>query len=121
MNSTKNHVAYGLWVRSLLFWLKRQFRQAASRHIASIRIQILLDRVYAPDTTWAVVYSRAIEFLTPDSFWEIGIDPLSPNYCLVANQSGGEISFDNAIEINRMAVGQSSKYYLARDFAKCGI
>jgi len=92
-----------------------------SRHIASIRIQILLGRVCAPGTTWAVVYSRAIEFLVPDSFREIGIVPLSPNYCLVSHQSGGEISSDNATEINRMAIGQSSKYYFARDFAKCGI
>jgi len=92
-----------------------------SRHIASIRIQVLLDRLCAPETTWAVVYSRAIEFLAPDSFREIGIVPLSPNYCLVANQSEGEISSDNAIEINRIAIEQSSKYYFARDFAKCGI
>ncbi len=92
-----------------------------SRHFVSIRIQILLDKVCAPDTTWAVVYSREIEFLAPDSFREIGIVPLSPNYCLVSNQSSGEISPDNAIEINRMAVGQSSKYYFARDFTKCGI
>jgi hypothetical protein len=92
-----------------------------SRHMASIRIQVLLDRVCAPETTWAVVYSRVIEFLVPDSFREIGIVPLSPNYCLVANQGGGEISSDNAIEISRMAIEQSSKYYFARDFSKCGI
>ncbi len=92
-----------------------------SRHIASIRIQVLLDRLCALETIWAVVYSRAIEFLAPDSFREIGIVPLSPNYCLVATQCGGEISSDNAIEINRIAIEQSSKYYFARDFAKCGI
>ena len=92
-----------------------------SRHMASIRIQVLLDRLCAPATAWAVVYSRAIEFLAPDSFREIGIVPLSPNCCLVANQGDGEISCDNAIKINRMAIEQSSKYYFARDFAKCGI
>ncbi|MHB1677819.1 MAG: hypothetical protein ACYCSS_09825 [Sulfuriferula sp.] len=92
-----------------------------SRHMVSIRIQVLLDRVCAPETTWAVVYSRAIEFIAPDSFCEIGIIPVSPNWCFVANQVGGEISSDNAIEINRLAIDKSSKYYFARDFEKCGV
>lgn len=90
------------------------------RHIASIRIQMLLSRLCAPETTWAVVHSRTVEFLVPDSFREIGVVPLSPNYCLVANQIGGEITADNAIEINRIAIAQSSDYYFARDLAKCG-
>jgi len=92
-----------------------------SRHMAGIRIQALMSRLCAPGTTWAVVYSRAIEFIVPDSFCEIGIVPLSPNYCFVANQGGGEISSGNAIEINRIAIDKSSKYYFARDFAKCGV
>ena len=91
------------------------------RHIASTRIQVLMNRLCEPETTWAVVYSRVIEFLAPDSFGEIGIVPLSPNYCLVANQDSGEISSDNAITINRMAIKLSSNYFFARDFTKCGI
>jgi hypothetical protein len=92
-----------------------------SRHMASIRIQVLLDILCVPETTWAVVYSREIEFIAPDSFCEIGIVPLSKNYCLVANQEGGEISSDNAIEINRIAIDKSFTYYFAHDFAKCGV
>jgi hypothetical protein len=92
-----------------------------SRHMASIRIQALMDRLCEPDTIWAVVYSRAIEFLVPDSFGEIGVVPLSPNYCLVANVECGEISAENAIEINRIAIGKSTKYYFARNLQKCGI
>lgn len=91
------------------------------RHIESLRIQMLFARLCAPETTWAVVYSRMIEFLVPDSFREIGIVPLAPNCCLVANQIGGEISPDNAIRINRIAVAHSSTYYFARDFTKCGV
>ncbi|SDN03888.1 hypothetical protein [Vreelandella arcis] len=91
------------------------------RHLASIRIQVLMDRLCAPETTWAAVYSRDIEFIAPDSFFEIGIVPLSPSCCLVANQEGGEVSSNNAITINRKAIEQSSKYYFARDFSKCGI
>jgi hypothetical protein len=91
------------------------------RHMTSIRIQVLLDRLCAPETTWAVVYSRVIEFVVPDSFFEVGIVPLSPNCCLVANQGGGEISSDNAIAINRIAIEKSSMYYFARDFSKCGV
>ena len=91
------------------------------RHMASIRIQVVLDRLCAPETTWAVIYSKAIEFVAPDSFFEVGIVPLSPNYCLVANQQGGEISSDNAIAINRIAIEKSSMYYFARDFSKCGV
>lgn len=92
-----------------------------SRHMASIRIQVLLDRLCPQKTTWAVAYSRAIEFIVPDSFCEIGIIPLSPNCCLVANHEGGEISSDNAVEINRLAIDKSFMYYFAYDFAKCGI
>ena len=91
------------------------------RHMTSIRIHVLVDRLCAPETTWAAVYSRAVEFAVPDSFCEIGIVPLSPNVCLVANQAGGEISSENAIKINRIAIDKSSKYYFARDFAKCGL
>lgn len=92
-----------------------------SRHIASIRIQFLLNTLCTSDTTWAVVYSREIEFIVPDSFGEIGIVPLSPNFCLIVNQEYGEISYDNAIKINRMAINCASKYYFARDLAKSGI
>lgn len=91
------------------------------RHMTSIRIQILLDRLCAPETTWAVVYSKVIEFVVPDSFFEVGIVPLSPNCCLVANQGGGEITSDNAIAINRIAIEKSSIYYFARDLSKCGV
>jgi hypothetical protein len=91
-----------------------------SRHMAGLRIQILLSRLYPQETTWAAVYSRTIEFIVPDSFCEIGIVSLSPNCCLVANVEGGEISSDNAIEINRIAIDKSSTYYFAQDLAKCG-
>lgn len=91
------------------------------RHMASIRIQVLLDRLCAPDTTWALVYSRNIEFVVPDDFGQIGIVPLSPNRCLVANVEGGEISADNAIEINHTAIDKSSTYYFAQDLERCGI
>ena len=90
------------------------------RQIEGIRIHVLLSRMCAQDTTWAAVYSKTIEFIVPDSFCEIGIVPLSPNCCLVANVESGEISSDNAIEINRIAIDKSSKYYFAKDFAKCG-
>lgn len=92
-----------------------------SRHLASIRIRALLDRLCDPETTWAIIYSREIEFIAPDSFREIGIVPLSKNYCLVANHLSGEISSDNAIEINRIAVNSSLKYYFAHDLTKCGL
>lgn len=92
-----------------------------SRHLASIRIRTLLDRLCEPETTWAIIYSREIEFIVPDSFREIGIVPISKNYCLVANHVSGEISSDNAIEINRIAVNNSLKYYFAHDLTKCGL
>jgi len=92
-----------------------------SRHMTSIRIKVLLNRLCAQETTWAVVYSREVEFIVPDSFCEVGIVPLTPNLCLVANQVGGEISSCNAIEINTIAIEKSSKYYFARNFAKCGV
>lgn len=92
-----------------------------SRHIASIRIQVQIGRMCAPDTSWAVVYSKAVEFIAPDSFCEIGIVPLSPNFCLVANAASGEISDENAIQLNRLAVEKSCKYYFSRDLSKCFI
>lgn len=92
-----------------------------SRHLASIRIQVLLDRLCPSDTVWAPIYSRKTEFLAPDSFRDIGIVPLSPHRCLVANSTSGEVSSENAIEINRLAIGKSLKYYFAHDLASCGI
>ena len=91
------------------------------RHIASIQIQASLYRLCAPETTWAIIYSRDVEFVVHDSFFEITVVPLSPNYCLVANQRSGEISSDNAVAINQLAIQRSSEYYFSRDFLKCGI
>ena len=92
-----------------------------SRHMESIRIQVLLSRLCPPDTVWAPIYSRAIEFLVPDSFREIGIVPVSPQLCLVANSKGGEVLPANAISINRLAIDKASKYYFARDLSLFGI
>jgi len=91
------------------------------RHMASIRMQVRIGRLCTPELTWAVVHSTAIEFIVPDTFGEIGIIPLSPNYCLVANVEGGEISSDNAVAMNRLAIAKASKYYFARDLTKCGV
>lgn len=92
-----------------------------SRHVTSAIIQAYAGRLCNPETTWGVIYSRDIEFVVPDSFCDVGIVSLSPNYCLVANQKNGEISADNAIAINQIAVKKSFKYYFARDFSKCGV
>lgn len=91
------------------------------RQMASIRIQILLDKLCKPNTTWAVVQSNTVDFLVPDYFGSYGVVPLTPNICLVANAEGGQISSKNAIEINRIASAQASLYYFASDLARCAL
>jgi hypothetical protein len=73
-------------------------------------------------TKWAVITSRGIEFLVPDSFRTYWTVPLSPNCCLMANQAAsGEISPETAIMLNNIAALQSVTYCFARDFSKTGV
>lgn len=92
-----------------------------SRNLASFRLHFLYPRLCSPETKWSLVYSRNIQFIVPDSFGNIGVVPLTPNYCLVANQQSGEISSDNAVQMNKLAIEKSSKYYFAHDLSMCGV
>jgi hypothetical protein len=97
------------------------------RHIAAIRIQILIGRTFPQNTKWGIIQSSEVEFLVPDSFKEIGVVPLTPNACFVANSCGGMITAQNAMEINAMACDVASSYYFAKDLSKamvggiCGV
>ncbi|MBV6448171.1 hypothetical protein [Nitrosomonas sp.] len=96
-------------------------KKLPSRHLAAILIQVQIGRRCPPETEWAVIYSRNIKFIVPDNFGEIGIVPLTPNLCLVANADSGEIADENAIRINKLALEKSGSYYFAKNLEKCGL
>lgn len=90
------------------------------RQIAGLRIMFSLNQALLPDVQWGLVFSRHIEFLVPDSFQNVGVVPLTPNYCLIASATSGEISSENAVQINRDALALARNYYFGRDLSKCG-
>jgi hypothetical protein len=85
--------------------------------IASFVIQVWVNRLCDLSTSWGVIISKGAEFVVPDTFGALGVVPLSPTCCLVANQASAEISSENVVAINRIAVEQSVQYYFARDFS----
>ncbi|MEI6847279.1 MAG: hypothetical protein WCK32_04455 [Chlorobiaceae bacterium] len=109
-----------------------------SRFLAGIHrmVQnIVLHRLGLLEKIWGIVKSETIEFIVPDSFGDIDIVPVSPNFCLVekslaydlfpflmrffsANIGIAVISPKDAIEINKIAVREYCQYYFARDFSK---
>jgi hypothetical protein len=94
------------------------------RHIAGILLrkeQLALTRTEVANTEWAVVTSTSVEFIVPDTFGDLGAVPLSPKFCLTANDIGGLLPQDVCIDINQKAIEQSAQYYFARDFSKTGI
>jgi hypothetical protein len=73
-------------------------------------------------TKWAVITSRDIEFLVPDTFRTCWTVPLSPNCCFMANQPANiEISPGTAIALNNIAATQCVGYCFARDFSDTGV
>jgi hypothetical protein len=96
-----------------------------SRHVNSIGIQLQLtvcsEQIIAKGTKWGLIYSPNIEFIVPDTFNKIGIVPVSPNFCFVANTKSGSITNSNAIAINKNAINNAKKYYFSQDFSKTGI
>jgi len=73
-------------------------------------------------TKWAVITSRDIEFLVPDSFRTYWTVPLSPNCCFMANQAASaEILPETAIALNNIAAVQCVRYCFARDFSNTGV
>lgn len=86
-----------------------------SQHWAAMQLQVRISRLIPSDTIWGLAQSTNLEFLVPDSFGDIGIVPLSPTLCFVANSPSGNITDDNVAIINKIAIEKSTEYYFARN------
>jgi hypothetical protein len=73
-------------------------------------------------TKWAIITSRDIEFLVPDSFRTYWTVPLSPQCCFMANHPANiDISPETAIALNNIAATQCVGYCFAHDFSNTGV
>lgn len=86
----------------------------SSQQHAAMALQIGVTRLIPLDTEWGLAQSASLEFIVPDSFGDIGIVPLSPTLCFVANAPSGNITDDNVAIINKIAIEKSTEYYFAR-------
>lgn len=68
---------------------------------------------------WGIVCAREGEFVLPDTFGDYIIMPLSPTYCLVADEDDGSLSMEGVAHLNAEAKACARRYLAARDFAAC--
>ena len=63
-----------------------------TEHLSAMHKRVWVNRLCDLSTSWGVIISKGAEFVVPDTFGALGVVPLSPTCCLVANQASAEIS-----------------------------
>jgi len=89
------------------------------RQIASIRIQMLIDRLLSPEIRWGIIKSELFEFCVPDTYGGLAMIPVNPKICFVAGKEDMVVHKDDVIQINKIALSNSINYVFARDFDHC--
>lgn len=69
---------------------------------------------------WGVIQPQSGEFVITDTPLHMVI-PLTPKLALVGNAPDGVILADNLMQINRLIVAGSQRYFLARDLSECPV
>ncbi|PIF37753.1 hypothetical protein CLV01_3472 [Delftia sp. 60] len=70
---------------------------------------------------WGVIRATVGEFILPDTYGEYLIMPLSPKYCLIANEEDADAPAEAVAELNSAAINNSLLYFAARAFELCPV
>ena len=94
-----------------------------ARQLNGLWLQSQIDS-YAKDMSvverWGVIQPKSGEFIITDTPSHM-IIPLTPKLALVGNAPDGMILAETLAQLNRHAVAESQRYFLARDLLECPV
>ena len=88
----------------------------SGRHLTGFKIQqnIFNERKHMRGCSWGILNSREAEFIVPDNPAHRIMLPVTPNVCLINEESYQFASEHKVAEMNDLTMESSEKYYFAR-------
>jgi hypothetical protein len=92
-----------------------------ARFINGVQIFIWLNKLsreMQTDAQWGIVRTDDGEFIVPDTPSNQFM-PIAPRLALATPTPGGLITFETLVNVNRISIKNSQRYFFAHDISKC--
>ena len=85
--------------------------------MAGLHSQVAIDRETLNPSTWGIVDSPNRNLIVPDTIGMLGYVPIAPHMAFLASTEGGTLSREDALGVNKTAIGASTEYFFTKNLA----